>query len=308
VRSIEHAPPQFFHRGPAPIARLIFFALLSVLLMVLDARFRYAEPLRQLIALAVYPVQQLAIAPISVVTRTSEFFTSRTELLRENAELRSEKLRGAQELLTLEAAQAENEQLRQLLGAREKIPGDPIFAEIVYAGRDPFSRKVIVDKGGQQGVSLGQPVIDAAGVLGQVTRVQPLLAEVTLVTDKNHAIPVQVVRNGLRGVAYGSGDGSTMELRHMAANAEVEKGDLLVTSGIDGIYPRGLPVARVMRVERDAAYAFAKITCQPVAGTDQRRQVLVIARMEDTAGGWADEGARGAKKASKAKRPARRGE
>lgn len=307
MRSIEHAPPQFFHRGPAPIARLIFFALLSVLLMVLDARFGYAEPLRQLIALAVYPVQQLAIAPISVVTRTREFFTSRTELLRENAELRSEKLRGAQELLTLEAAQAENEQLRQLLGAREKIPGDPIFAEIVYAGRDPFSRKVIVDKGGQQGVSLGQPVIDAAGVLGQVTRVQPLLAEVTLVTDKNHAIPVQIVRNGLRGVAYGSGDGSTMELRHMAANAEVEKGDLLVTSGIDGIYPRGLPVARVVRVERDAAYAFAKIICQPVAGTDQRRQVLVIARMEDTPG-WADEGSRAAKKASKAKRPARRGE
>ena len=305
---MEHAPPQFFHRGPAPIARLTFFALLSALLMVLDARFGYAEPLRQLLALAVYPMQQLAIAPIAAVSRTRDFFTNQAQLLRDNADLRAEKLRDAQELLTLEAVLAENEQLRQLIGARERVPGDPIFAEIVYAGRDPFNRKVIVDRGANHGVKLGQPVIDAAGVLGQVTRVQPLLAEVTLVTDKNHAITVQVVRNGLRGVAYGSGDGSTMELRHMAANAEVEKGDLLVTSGIDGIYPRGLPVARVVRVERDAAYAFAKIICQPVAGTDQHRQVLVIAPVDD-APAWATEGAKGAKKATKAKRPAaRRGE
>jgi len=303
---MEHAPPQFFHRGPAPIARLTFFALLSILLMVLDARFRYAEPLRQFIALAVYPIQQLAIAPFSMMSHTSEFFTSQATLRRENAELRARHLVDAQDLLTLEAARAENQQLRQLLAAREKVTQEAIFAEIVYAARDPFSRKVIVDKGTQQGVKPGQPVIDAAGVLGQVTRVQPLLAEVTLVTDKDHAIPVQVLRNGLRGVAYGSGDGSTMTLRHMAANAEVEKGDLLVTSGIDGVYPSGLPVARVERIERDAAYAFAKITCQPVAGTDQHRQVLVLAKTEETPA-WAEESGRAGKKAPKAKR-ARRGE
>jgi len=302
---MEHAPPQFFHRGPAPIARLAFFALLSILLMVLDARFRYAEPLRQVIALAVYPIQQLAIAPVSALARTREFFASRAELHRENTELRAEKLRDAEVLLTLEAVRSENEQLRRLIGAREKLPARAIFAEIVYAGRDPFSRKVIVDRGSQQGVTAGQAVIDAAGVLGQVTRVQPLLAEVTLLTDKDHAIPVQVLRNGLRGVAYGSGDGSTMELRHMAANAEVEKGDLLVTSGIDGVYPVGLPVARVVRVEREAAYAFAKIVCQPVAGTDQHRQVLVLAKAEDGPA-WSSESERAGRKA-KSKRP-RRGE
>ncbi len=302
---MEHAPPQFFHRGPAPIARLAFFALLSVLLMVLDARFRYAEPLRQAIALAVYPIQQLSIAPVSALARTREFFASRAELRRENAELRAEKLRDAQEILALEALRSENEQLRGLIGARQKLPARAIFAEIVYAGRDPFSRKVIVDRGSQQGVTAGQAVIDAAGVLGQVTRVQPLLAEVTLLTDKDHAIPVQVLRNGLRGAAYGSGDGSTMELRHMAPNAEVEKGDLLVTSGIDGVYPAGLPVARVLRVERDAAYAFAKIVCQPVAGTDQNRQVLILAKAEETPA-WSAESERAGRKA-KAKRP-RRGE
>ena len=299
---MEYAPPQFFHHGPAPITRLTFFALLSVLLMVLDARLGYAEPLRQLLAIAIYPLQQVAIAPVSALSHASEFFSTQTRLRRENIELRAEKLKDAQDLLALEAVRAENEQLRQVLSARERNTADSIFAEIVYAGRDPFSRKVIIDRGGQHGVSTGAPVIDPAGVIGQVTRVQPLLAEVTLVTDKDHAIPVQIVRNGLRGVAYGSGDGSTMELRHMAANAEVEKGDVLVTSGIDGVYPRGLPVARVVRVERDAAYAFAKIVCQPVAGTDQHRQVLVLAKMEDTPG-WVEGPSSGPRKAGKTKRP-----
>jgi len=303
---MEHAPPRFFHRGPAPIARLTFFALLSVLLMVLDARFRYAEPLRQVIGIAVYPIQQLAIAPFTAVARTREFFTSRAELERENAELRTEQLKEAPELLTLETLRAENQQLRQLLDARAKFPSDAVFAEIVYAGRDPFTRKVIIDKGSQQGVQLGQPVIHTQGVLGQVTRVQPLLAEVTLVTDKDHAIPVEVLRNGLRGVAFGSGDGSTLELRHMAANAEVAQGDVLVTSGLDGVYPRGLPVARVLKVERDAAYAFAKISCEPIAGVDQSREVLVLAKMSDTPA-WSDDSGRSTNRAGKVRR-SRRGE
>lgn len=298
---MEHAPPQFFHRGPAPVARVTFFALLSVLLMVLDARFRYAEPLRQVIAVAVYPIQQLAIAPVSAVTGAREFFTTQSQLRRENAELRTEKLREAPELLVLDSLRAENEQLRQLLDAKAKLPGEAIFAEIVYAGRDPFSRKFIIDKGSQQGVKPGQPVIHTNGVLGQVTRVQPLLAEVTLITDKDHAIPVQVLRNGLRGVAFGSGDGSTLELRHMATNAEVEQGDMLVTSGLDGVYPSGLPVARVVKVERDASYAFAKISCQPVAGTEQFRQVLVLAKMDESPA-WGDASERPAKRSPKTKR------
>jgi rod shape-determining protein MreC len=304
---MEYAPPQFFHRGPAPIARLTFFALLSVLLMVLDARFRYAEPMRQLLAVAVYPLQQLAIAPVSALTHSREFFSTQARLRRENEELRSGKLKDAEVLLSLETVRAENAQLKRLLDARARLTGDSTFAEIVYAGRDPFSRKVIIDRGGQHGIAVGAPVIDAVGVIGQVTRVQPLLAEVTLITDKDHAIPVQVVRNGLRGVAYGSGDGTTMELRHMAANAEVEKGDLLATSGLDGVYPRGLPVARVVRIERDAAYAFAKITAQPVAGTDQHRQVLVLARMDDTPA-WIEDAGRGARKGARVKRPPRKGE
>jgi rod shape-determining protein MreC len=277
-----------------------------VFLMVLDARFRYAEPLRQVLAIAAYPLQQIATAPFTALARSREFFSTQTELREQNATLRAQKLRDAEDLLTLQALRAENESMRRILAAKEQVPGDAIFAEIVYAGRDPFSRKVIIDRGVQHGVQSGQPVVDASGVLGQVTRVQPLLSEVTLIVDKDHAIPVQVVRNGLRGVAYGSGDGSTLELRHMASNAEVEAGDLLVTSGLDGLYPRGLPVAKVAKIERDAAYAFAKIVCQPVAGTTQHQQVLVLA----TGAGiptWSAEPERG-KKGARAKRSARKGE
>jgi len=276
------------------------------LLMVLDARFRYAEPLRQVIAIAVYPVQQIALAPFTAITQVREFFTTQTELRRENTELHAQQLKEAQDRLTLEALRAENDQLRQLLEARSKFSTDAIFAEIVYAGRDPFSRKVIIDKGSQQGVQGCQAVIHTDGLIGQVTRVQPLLAEVTLITDKDHAIPVQVLRNGLRGVAYGSGDGATLELRYMAANAEIAQGDVLVTSGIDGVYPRGLPVARVTKIERDSAYAFAKIACQPVAGIDQFREVLVLGKVEE-APAWSDESNRAAKRGGKAKR-SRRGE
>ncbi|MCZ7565731.1 MAG: rod shape-determining protein MreC [Burkholderiales bacterium] len=273
---MDRQTPAFFHRGPAPIARVTFFAVLSTLLMVLDARFQYAEPLRQVLALAAYPIQQVAAAPVIAYGRLADFFASRSALQRENEALRAEQLRSAPALLALDALKAENEVLRETLAARTKLPQSSIFAEIVYAGRDPFSRKVIVDKGSQQGVQLGQPVIDARGVLGQITRVHPLLAEVTLVVDKDHPVPVQVVRNGLRGVVYGSGDGATLELRHMATNAEVEVGDVLVTSGIDGVYPRGLPVARVTSVERDAAAAFADIRCQPAAEVGSNRQVLVL--------------------------------
>ncbi len=277
---MERQPPPFFHRGPAPLARLGFFAVLSILLMVLDARFRYAEPLRQVLALAAYPIQSLATAPVTAFANLSEFFASRDTLQRENTALRAERLKRAPDLLTLEALKAENEALRKALAARPRSPQEAIFAEVVYAGRDPFARTVMVDKGTQQGVQLGQPVIDAAGVLGQVTRVHPLLAEVTLVVDKDHPVPVQVVRNGLRGIVYGSGDGATLELRHMATNADVEVGDVLVTSGIDEVYPHGLPVARVAKVERDTALAFAKVVCEPSAGVHRHRQVLVLNRAE----------------------------
>jgi rod shape-determining protein MreC len=273
---MEHQPPPFFNRGPAPLVRLAFFLSLAILLMVLDARFRYAESVRQVVALAAYPIQRVAMAPADLFHSVANYFGSTASLQEENAALKTKALRAAPELLRLEALQEENSQLRRLLDAKERLPSKSVFAEILYAGRDPFSRKVVIDKGSQSGIQAGQPVIDDVGVIGQVTRVYLLMSEVTLLSDKDQAIPLQVQRNGLRAVAYGGAEGGMLDLRFMAANADIKNGDTLVTSGIDGTYPPGLPVATVARIERDAAYAFAKIYLTPTAGTDRYRQVLVL--------------------------------
>jgi len=273
---VEHQPPPFFNRGPAPLVRLAFFVALATLLMVLDARFRYGEDVRQVVALAAYPLQRVAMAPVNLFVGVVNYFGTTTALRAENAELRMKQLRDAQELLQLEALKQENNHLRRILEARERLPRKAIFAEIIYAARDPFSRKVVIDKGSRGGIQAGEPVIDDIGVIGQVTRVYPLMSEVTLLSDKDQAIPLQVLRNGLRAVAYGGAEGGMLDLRFMSANADIRNGDMLVTSGIDGTYPPGLPVATVVRIERDAAYTFAKITLAPIAGTDRYRQVLVL--------------------------------
>jgi len=273
---MDHTPPPFFNRGPAPLLRLAFFASLSLALLVLDARFRYTEGLRSVIALAVYPLQAIATLPAALGERMAGYFASQAQLREENAELRAKILETSQAAQRYESARAEAGQLRRLIGASERLPVKSMPAEILYNGRDPYSRKVVIDKGSQNGVRAGSPVVDAAGVIGQVTRAHALAAEVTLLTDKDQAIPVQLVRNGLRAVAFGAGASGMLELRFMAANAEIQNGDKLVTSGIDGTYPPGIPVATVARIERDAAYAFARIVCQPAAGVERGRYVLVI--------------------------------
>jgi rod shape-determining protein MreC len=166
--------------------------------------------------------------------------------------------------------------LRRLIGAAEKLEVKSTPAEILYSGRDPYSHKIFINLGERQGVKPGSPVADEAGVVGQVTRVHPLVSEVTLITDQDHVVPVQVVRNGLRAIAFGGGPSGMLELRFTAGNAEIQNGDRLVTSGIDGIYPAGLPVATVVRIERDAEHSFARVICRPVAGVDRGRFVLVL--------------------------------
>jgi len=273
---MDHSPPPFFNRGPAPLVRLAFFASLSLALLVLDARFRYTDGMRSALALAVYPLQSLAALPAVIGERISGYFASQSQLREENAALRAKLLAASQAAQRYEAAQAETGQLRRLVGAAERLPLKATAAEILYNGRDPYSRKIVIDKGSRSGVRAGSPVVDENGVVGQVTRAHVLSSEVTLLTDKQQAIPVQVVRNGLRAVAFGAGSNGMLELRFVAANAEIQNGDKLVTSGIDGTYPPGLPVATVARIERDAAYAFARIVCQPAAGVENGGYVLVL--------------------------------
>ena len=275
---MEHTPPPFFNRGPAPLVRLVFFASLALALLVLDARFRYTEGLRSVLVLAVYPLQSLATLPSTLGARIVGYFASQSQLHEENAELRAKLLDASQAAQRFEAAQAETGQLRRLIGAAERLPLKATPAEILYNSRDPYSRKVVIDKGSQNGVNAGSPVVDQNGVIGQVTRAHALLSEVTLLTDKEQAIPVQVLRNGLRAIAFGAGASGMLELRFMASNAEIQNGDKLVTSGIDGSYPPGLPVATVARIERDATDAFARIVCQPAAGVESGAYVLVLGR------------------------------
>jgi rod shape-determining protein MreC len=278
---MDHTPPPFFKRGPAPLVRLFFFASLSLALLVIDARFRYAEGLRAWLALAAYPLQRAATAPVELLGSMGSFFSTQAHLVEENERLREKALAYSHDAQRYEAAQAEAQQLRRLIGAVERLDVKVLPAEVMYSGRDPYSHKLFIDRGATHGVRPGSPVTDEAGVVGQVTRVHPLVSEVTLATDRDQAIPVQVVRNGLRAVAFGGGVSGGLELRFMAANADIQNNDRLVTSGIDGTYPPGLPVASVVRIERDAENAFARVVCRPAAGVDRGRFVLVL--LDETA-------------------------
>lgn len=273
---MEHNPPPFFVRGPAPLVRLAFFASLSLALLVLDARFRYADSVRSVLALAAYPLQQAARLPVAAAEGIAGYFASQSQLRAENEDLRARLLASAQGAQRFEAAAAEASHLRRLIGAAERIERKSMPAEILYSGRDPYSRKVILDRGTQHGARAGSPVVDEIGVIGQLTRAHAFVSEVTLLTDKDQAVPVQVLRNGLRAIAFGGGSSGMLELRYMAANADIENGDQLVTSGIDGTYPPGLPVAGVVRVERDASYTFARVLAQPSAGVERGRYALVL--------------------------------
>jgi len=274
---MDHTPPPFFKRGPAPLVRLFFFATLSLAMLVVDARFRYVEGLRSWLALAAYPIQRAALLPFEVGERVAGYFSTQTRLVAENERLRAKALEYSQDAQRYQAAQAEAAELRRVINAGERLDVKSVPAEVLYASRDPYAQKIFVDRGAVAGVRPGSPVADEAGVIGQVTRVHPFVSEVTLLTNPDQAVPVQVVRNGLRAIAFGGGASGMLELRFTALNAEVQNGDQLVTSGIDGTYPAGLPVATVVHIERDADHSFQRVLCRPAAGVDRGRYVLIVA-------------------------------
>ena len=272
---MDHQPPPFFKRGPAPLALLSFYATLSLALVFFDSRFQTLELLREGVSLFTHPIQQAAHAPVEFLKNANDYFSSITHFQEENARLKRAQLDGALALLRTRQLEAENENLRKLLEIKARQPVIGRVSQILYAARDPFSRRVIVDKGQQDKIVAGQPVVDATGVIGQITRVFPFVSEITLITDKDQAVPVQIVRNGLRSVVFGLGDGQ-LELRFMPASADVQNGDVLVTSGLDGVFLPGLPVAKVVHIERDTSYSFARIYCMPVAGVENFGEVMVL--------------------------------
>jgi rod shape-determining protein MreC len=273
---MEHTPPPFFKTGPTPLARLLIFSALSIAFLLTDASLGYLAPVRHVAAIIVYPFQRIAAAPTDIARRIGEFFVTQSSLRSENARLSGENLANGALVQQLKSLQAENAQLRELIGARQRLEIKVIAADVLYAARDPFSRKIVLDRGIKDGVQAGQAVVDDRGIVGQVTRVYPWLAEVTLVTDKGQFVPVQNQRNGLRAVLAGTGNDGSLELRFIPLNADFQNGDRLATSGIDGVYPPGLPVAVVSEVERNAAQLFARITCTPLAGVASHTQLLIV--------------------------------
>ena len=277
--TLDRTPPPFFRQGPSALTKLVFFAALALFLMVADGRFQVVKPLRAGLAVVLLPVQRALAVPVQLWQGAADYLGGLDRALQAGRAADARLAAQSEKVARVDQLRVENDRLRALLDLRPAIQTRSTAAEVMYEAADPFSRKVFIDRGQTQGVVLGAPVINEAGVLGQVTRLYPLTSEVTLLTDKDAAIPVLNARTRHRSVAFGgtqiAGAGA-MELRFMSGNADVQAGDILVTSGIDGVYPPGLPVARVVTVERRVDSGFAKILLQLATAPDAVRHVLVL--------------------------------
>lgn len=270
----SHAP--MFVREMGLSARFVIYLLASLFLAALDARYDALGHLRAAFNAALHPAQKVVAWPFEFLSDAGGFFVVHAELQRENARLVEQGRRLQAQLQDYQAVQAENLRLRALL----ELPPMPGLrrspAEIIQASPNPFSRKVTLNRGAVHGITTGSPVIDENGLLGQVTAVFPWSAELTQLTDRNQAAPVQSLRSGLRVLVSGMGSDSLLEVRYLDQHADLQAGDILVTSGIDGVYPAGVPVARVLRIEPPRNSPFARAVCQSLGAVGRHRQVLVL--------------------------------
>ncbi|MBA5636196.1 rod shape-determining protein MreC [Duganella sp. LX20W] len=273
---MEYSPPPLFKQGAPARVKMTVFACISIALLLVDSRMHTLATVRQVAGTVLYPLQMAALLPRDAIYGVGDYFSTLSSLEKQVRELKRQQIASAQALQQAQFQSAENTQLRKLMDARQRLPVKSMLAEVLYDARDPNSRKIVLDRGTQQGVSLGLPVIDNMGVVGQVTRVFPFTAEVTLLTDKEQAIPVELLRTGLRSVAYGRGKSGMLELRFTAPNADIQVNDVVVTSGLDGVYPAGLAVARVTQVENSAGGSFGGVVCQPLAGISNHTQLLIL--------------------------------
>jgi rod shape-determining protein MreC len=273
---MEYGPPPLFNQGVSARARLAFFSFLAIALLVIDSRIPVLETVRVGVGVVLYPIQRVLLVPSQTFDAVRDYFASVEALQRDNEQLKQRELANAQALQQSHELSLENERLRQLLGMRERVRNASLLAAVLYETRDRFSRKIVLHAGSKDGVRPGSPVIDDLGVVGQVTRVFPDTAEVTLLTDKDQTIPVQILRSGLRGVAFGGADPGTLDMRFMASNADLVKGDVAITSGLDGVYPPGLAVARVERIDQATTDQFARVVMTPLAGVENHRHLLIL--------------------------------
>lgn len=265
-----------FERGPSLGTRMVLLAVLSVALMVFDHRQGHLENVRRALSVAVYPIRVLVDMPSTSFGWAREKLTERNRLVVENRELRVESLRQRARLQQLAALEAENARLRALMESPARLANRVQVAEILAVDLDPYRHRIAINRGEQAGVYVGQALLDADGIVGQVVRVNPLGAEAILISDPSHATPVELNRNGLRTVALGMGDVTRMDLPFLPNSADIRIGDLLTSSGLGDAFPAGYPVARVTRVERRPGESFARVEAEPTAALNRTRQVLLV--------------------------------
>ena len=275
--TFDRAPPPFFRQGPSALTKLALFSALAIFLMAADTRWRITLPLRAALATGLLPVQRVLQMPVDLVGNSQNYLQGvKAAQSAENA-ARIQLAQQSERAARMDQLMSENARLRALLDLQPALQVRSVAAEMLYEAGDPYSRKVFINRGASQGVLAGAPVVVESGVLGQVTEVYPLSAVVTLLTDRDAAIPVLNTRTQQRGAAFGGAEGgNAMELRFMAGNADVQVGDVLTTSGVDGVYPPGLPVAKVSRVDRRSDAGFARILLTPAAAMDSVRHLLVL--------------------------------
>ena len=270
----------FFSRGPSPLARLTFFSLVSIAIMIADHRFQALAFLRLGVSVVLAPIEQTLMLPGKTMQRMGMYFSDQDRLTAENATLKAQVMELSAGHQQAQLIRSERKYFESLSDANKRFGDRGVIAEIIRDARNPFVRKVIIDKGSSHGLRPGLAVIDGTGVVGQLTAVGVLTSEVTLSTEKNQSVPVMALRSGLRAIAVGSGRDGTIDLPFIPVGADIQAGDALVTSGIDGTYPAGLSVAVVTGVDRNPAFQFARISAKPVSGIDQQRFVKVLMQEE----------------------------
>ena len=277
LESLDRSPPPFFRVGFAPLTKLIFFSALSVLLMFGDKQLQFTKPIRAGLSTLIMPVQWLVLQPGQVASSIGDYFQNLEQAQKDLQALQLKQLQQSARAQQVEQLLIENQNLQQLLDLKSTVATPSQVAEILFDVPDPYNQRIVIDKGQTKEVVLGSPVIDAGGVIGQVTRVYPLTAEVTLLTDRDQSIPVMNSRTGARNISSGNILSGTplIELKFVPASADVKEGDLLTTSGIDGVYPAGLQVARISHIERRVDISFARIHATPLAEL-KGRHVLVL--------------------------------
>ena len=255
---------------------MLFFLILSIVLMTLDHRQNHLEKLRSTLSLVVYPLQWIADVPRSPLRWASESIRPRSELEEEVQHLRTQELLLKVQLQRMISLETENRRLRQLSQAAQRLTDEMLIAEIMAVDLDPFSRRIVINKGSGNDVYQGQPVLDAEGILGQVVHTSIFSSEVMLISDPGHAVPIQLNRNGLRALALGTGSSTELNIPYIPNNADIQEGDLLVSSGLGGRFPSGYPVARISSINIDLNEPYARVTATPAAQMERGREVLLI--------------------------------